>query len=323
MSRKKMTLWLSLLLIGTLLMTACAPRTGGGATAAAGGDQALLVDLPAIVIDFDADGQATLAGVPVADLNPGLATLDTMIGPDTIGLFTENNIQHLQLTTTPTGVEILVNGQAIPSLAWDGESLVGAQRLLGALGNEGLAVVEKILPQIANIGIGVTLRFPPSQGAELIPLTVTGEGSAAATAAQAQQAYLAQAGSPARINLPITYASDGSFSIGSLSAEQLTVLLGAPVESLTLTEDQIAQFAEAGISSFTLTTDSDGVQMTLNGEPLPHISWGDGKLAYGLGLALQTGLIGGGEGGDMGALVERLLPIIQTAEVNVQVTFPE
>lgn len=321
MSMKKLTLWLSLLLMGAMLMAGCAPRTGGSAVVAAEG-QELLVDLPAIVIDFDAEGQATLGGVPVADLNPGLASLDTMIGPDTIGMITENNIQHLQLSTTPTGVEILVNGQALPSLTWDGESLAGAQQLLSLLGNEGLAMVQSLLPQIANIGVGVVLRFPPSQGAEVIPLT--GDGSAAATAAEAQEAFLAQAGSPARINIPLIYASDGTFSIGALTADELTVLLGAPLESLTLTEEQITQYTEAGLKTFTLTTDSDGVRMSLNGNPLPTLNWGEGRLGYALTLLLQTGLIGGGgEDADMGALIDKLLPIIQTAEVNIQVTLPD
>ena len=101
----------------------------------------------------------------------------------------------------------------------DDKNLVGRHAATAArdgdelLGNDGLAMVQSLLPQIANIGIGVTLRFPPSQGADLLPLTVTGEGSAAATAAQAEEAYLAQAGSPAKINLPITYASDGTLAL--------------------------------------------------------------------------------------------------------------
>ena len=322
MGMRKLTLCLSLLLILTL--AACAPRTGGGATAAAGSEQALLVDLPAIVIDFDADGKATLGGVPVADLNPSLASLDTMIGPDTVAMFTENNIQHIQLSTTPTGLDILVNGQAIPSVGWDGESLAGAQQLLTLLGNDGLAMVQSLLPQIANIGIGVTLRFPPSQGADVIPLTGASESSTAAAATQAEKDFLAQAGSAAQINLPITYASDGTFSLGGLTADQVTVLLGAPLESLTLSADQIARAKELGVKTLTIATDSEGVHMTLNGTALPHISWGEGKLAYGLNLALQSGLLGsGGSSGDMSAVIEKLLPIIQTATVNIQITFPE
>lgn len=323
MLSNKMTLGFSFLLTAALALTACAPRSGSGATAAAGADQPLLVDLPAVVIDFDAEGKASLAGVPVAELNPSLAALDTAIGPDTVAMFTEDNIQHIQLSTTPTGVDILVNGQAIPSLAWDGESLANAQQLLAAMDDESMAMVQSLLPQIANVGIGVTLRFPPSQGAELIPATVTGEGSVAEAAAAAQEAYLAQAGSPARINIPITYASDGTFSVGNLTAEQLTVLAGAPIEGLTLTPDRIARYQGWGIRTFGVATDSDGIHLTLNGTPLPHISWGDGKLAYGLTLALQTGLVGSGDSGDLSALIEKLLPIIQTSEVNIQITFPE
>jgi hypothetical protein len=259
----------------------------------------------------------------VADLNPSLAALDTAIGPDTVAMFTEDNIQHLQISTTPAGIDILVNGQAIPSLAWDGESLATAQQLLTAMNDESLAMVQSLLPQIANVGIGVTMRFPPSQGAELIPLSVTGEGSAADAAAAAQEAYLDQAGSPARINVPITYAADGTFSVGNLTAEQLTVLAGAPIEGLTLTPDRIARYQGWGIKTFGVATDSDGVHLTLNGTPLPHISWGDGKLAYGLTLALQTGLVGSGDSGDLSALIEKLLPIIQTSEINILITFPE
>lgn len=320
-STKKVTIGLSCLMLVAILLAGCAPRTGGGATLAAAADgQDLLVDLPAIVIDLDATGKATLGGVPVTDLNPGLAALDTLISAETIGMFVENNIQHLQITTTPTGVDILVNGQAIPSVGWDGESLAGTQQLLGLLGNDGLAMLEGILPQIANVGVGVVLRFPLAQGAEALPLTST-EGSIAEAVTQAQEDFLAQAGSPARINIPITYASDGTFSIGDLTADELTVLVGAPIESLTLTAEQVTQYTEMGLQTLTLATDSDGVRMTLNGNPLPHISWGEGKLAYGLNLALQTGLVGAG--GDMGVLVERVLPIIQTAQVNIQITFPE
>jgi len=316
-----MTIGLSCLLLAAVLLAGCAPRTGGGETLAAATEgQDLLVDLPAIVIDLDATGKATLAGVPVTDLNPGLAALDTLIGPDTIGTFVENNIQHLQITTTPTGITILVNGQAIPSIGWDGESLAGTQQLLGLLGNDGLAMLEGILPQITNVGVGVVLRFPLAQGAEALPLTST-EGSIAEAVAQAQEEFLAQAGSPAIINIPITYASDGTFSIGDLTADELTLLVGAPIESLTLTAEQVAQYTEMGLQTLTLATDSEGVHGTLNGDPLPHISWGEGKLAYGLNLALQSGLIGAGS--DMGVLVERLLPIIQTAQVNIQITFPQ
>ncbi len=323
MPMRKLTLWLSCLMLGTILLAGCAPRTGSGTTAAAATeDQDLLVDLPAIVIDIDNAGKATLAGVPVAELSPGLAALDTLISPETLGMLTESNIQHVQITTAPTGLEILVNGQALPTVSWDGESLAGTQQLLGLLGNEGLAMVESILPQIANVGIGVVLRFPLAQGAEALPLVADAESSIASAVTQAQEEFLAQAGSPARINVPITYASDGTFSIGTLTADELTILVGAPIESLTLTAEQVAQYSEMGLQTLSLVTDSEGVHMTLNGSPLPDISWGEGKLAYALSLAMQAGLVGSGEGGDMGVLIERLLPIIQTAEVNVQVTFP-
>lgn len=307
-----------------LFVVGCAPRTGGGETAAAAADGGLVIDLPAIVVDFDESGQASIGGVPAADLGAAFgAPMDGLqLSAEQIQLLIDSNIQHVQVNNSNTGLNILVNGQPIPSISWDAESLANANQLLAMWDESELGPVTELLPLISNLGAGAVLRFPLAQGAEMIPAEVSGEESSAATAAVAEAEFLEQAGSPARINLPINYNEDGSFNIGDQSGEALSLALGLPLESLTLTEERLSMYQEMGMETFTVATDSSGIHMTLNGADLPFISWGDGRLAYGLEVAAQAGLLGEGNTDAMLELVQQLLPIIQTAEVTVNITFP-
>ncbi|MEZ4616893.1 MAG: hypothetical protein R2867_15505 [Caldilineaceae bacterium] len=316
--------WLLLLAIFALALTGCAARAGGGETAAAATDGGLVVDLPAIVIDFDQDGQATIGGAPVADLGAAFgAPIDIPLTAEQIQSFTESNIQHVQINNSASGLMILVNGQPIPSIAWDTDSLATTNEVLSMFGDS-MGTIADLLPLVSNLGAGVILNFPLAQGAEMIPMAVSGDASAASASAAANEAFLAQAGSAARINLPINYNADGTFNIGSLSAETLSLSLGLPLESLTLDQERIDRYVSMGMETFSLATDSEGIHMTLNGADLPHISWGDGKLAYGLQLAAQAGMLGdSGDNAAMMDLIQQLLPIIQTAEVTVNVTFPQ
>ncbi len=319
------TRWLLVIATMALIATGCASRAGGGATAANAADGDLVVDLPAIVIDFDDAGQASIGGVPAADLGAAFgAPLDGLtLSADQIQMITDSNIQHVLVNNTNTGLDILVNGQSIPSVSWDAESLGNVNQLLAAWDDSELGPIGELLPLISNLGTGAVLRFPLAQGAEMIPAEVSGEGSAANNATAAQEAYLDEAGSAARINIPINYNEDGSFAIGDVSAEALSLSLGLPLESLTLTEERLSRYQEMGMETFTLATNTDGIHMTLNGSDLPRVSWGDGKLAYGLELAAQMGLLG--DSGDNDALLElvqQLLPMIQTADVTIRVNFP-
>lgn len=307
-------LWPSLLLLVALFAVGCAPRAGGGETVAAAGDSELVIDLPALVIDFDADGNASVGGAPVADLNPALAAL--VLSADQVNTLTAAGVSQIELGTAATGVNILINGQPIPSLTWDEAAMTNLTTLLSNWPDDtALTPVTSFLPLLTDLGAGVTLRFP------------AGEAEAAsidtAAVAAAQEEYLATAGSPARINLPLNYNADGTFNIGSISGDAFTLATGLPLESLALSSERVQLYQSAGIETFTVQTDSEGIHLSLNGEPLPMVSWGEGRLAYALQLAMQAGLVGGeGDSAALTGLIAQLLPILQTAEVTVTVTFP-
>ena len=330
MHRQRLPFWSSLALIAMLILAGCAPRAGQGLTAQMADQSDLVVDLPAIVIDFNDAGEPSVGNVPVAQLAAtfGAAGLDQLkIDANTLGMLTKANIQHIQIDNQPTGLEILVNGQAIPSIGWDGETLSATPATLTLLGGAIPATLESVLPMITNLGIGAILRFPVTAGAEAIPTYITGEGSAAAKATAAQDAFMASVGTPPKINVPIFYDADGSFRIADLTEAEFTTLTGMPMTPLHMQPNVIADFQQKGVKDITLSTDADGVHLTINGSPLPYISWADGKLNHLLDLAGQMGLWDtladqGMNVGQITATVDQVLPMVMSTDFDIHLFFP-
>lgn len=236
------------------------------------------------------------------------------------------NIQHIQIDNTPEGLLILVNGQAIPSLAWDGEKLVATAEVLDTLGS-GVALLDRVLPLITNLGLGVILRFPIAQGEEALPM-VAPESEAAATARAAQEEFLAAVGTPPVVQLTLAYAEDGTWSVADMDQETLATLLPVSLDMLNLPPAVIEQVRNAGVQEVQLSTNVDGIFISINGKTLPYLTWADGRISHLLTLAQETGLLTSvlGDSPDMAgiiAAIESLLPAIQATEASLRVTFPQ
>jgi len=328
MQKRRVTLWLSLITIAVLVLAGCAPRAGGGETAKAATGQDLVVDLPAIVIDFNAQGEPSVGNVPIAQLAStfGAAGLDSAkIPPNVIEQLTNANIQHIQIDNQPSGLTILVNGEAIPSLAWDGKSLKEITATLSKFGPVSPAV-EKLLPLITNLGIGVIARFPVAQGKDAIPTYITGEASAAAKATTAQKAFMDSVGKAPKINIPVFYNADGSFRIADLSGAEFTTLTGMPL-NLQMSPAAIDNFKQKGISDIALATNANGIHLSINGNDLPYISWDNGKLNHLLDLAGQAGLWNtladrGLNPADVTAMLDKILPMVTTTDFSIHLIMP-
>jgi hypothetical protein len=324
---KRAAVIMSLLMAALVLLVGCAPRaTGGSLTATADEDQ-VVIDLPALVLDVQADGSLSLGG-------QSLAALGSQIGQDlsavsipagTVDLLVVGNIQHIQVDNTPDGLLILVNGQPVPSLAWDGEKLVATAEVLDTLG-AGVALLDKVLPLISNLGIGVIIRFPIAQGADALPLLAPTNELAEQSRA-AQQAFLAGVGTPPTIQLTVQYAADGTWTVADLNQAEWASLI-APLEGqLNLPPDTLAQLSALGIAEMGFATNSDGIFISINGKTLPYISWADGRVSQLLVLAQQTGLLSQvlPPGQDPTTIIEtvnQLLPAVQASNVSLRVRFP-
>lgn len=325
--QKRLTLWAALMIIAALVLSGCAPRTGAGSSAAMAMDDELVIDLPAIVIDFDTHGHASIGGVPAAEMGAmaGVDLSTLAMSADWVNYFSMTNIQHLQVNNSAGGLIVLVNGQPVPSLEWDENSLVATAGALGSLGIA-IPVLDKVLPLVQQLGIGAIMRFPVADGNDVIPFAVMGDGSAAEMAHAAQAEFLDAVGAPPKINLPIVYQSDGSYSVGDLSDAEWTALTGVPWNALRLDPTAISGLTGAGITSLAIETDQEGVHVSMNGNALPTVGWANGEVQHVLNLAGQMGIweafMPGVDMDDMMSTVESLLPVVQTTNANISVFLP-
>jgi hypothetical protein len=317
----------SLIMAVLVLLVGCAPRATSGQIAAAADESQIAVDLPALVLDVQSDGSMNVGGQPLTQLGGGLGAglAGFVIPADMVASMTSFNIQHIQIDNTPEGLLILVNGQAIPSLAWDGEKLVATAEVLDTLG-AGVALLDRVLPLLTNLGIGVIMRFPLAEGEEALPL-VAPDSEAAAAALAAQEEFLAMVGAPPVIHLTIAYAEDGTWSIAGMDQADWGSIIGVPLEMLNQTPETIAGISDAGITEIGLATNADGIFISINGKTLPYLTWADGRINHLISLAEETGLLAMavGDTADMAGLIdyiESVLPAVQATDVSVRITFP-
>jgi len=316
----------SLLMVVLVLLAGCAPRATSGQLAANADESQIVVDLPALVLDVQPDGSLNVGGQPLAQLGGGIAAglASVTIPADMVTNITTYNIQHIQIDNTPEGLLILVNGQPIPSLAWDGDKLVSTAEVLEDLGS-GVTLLDKVLPLITDVGIGVIFRFPLAEGEEALPMVST-DNTAAEAAMKAQQEFLDAVKVPPTFAVTITYAKDGTWSVAGLGQSDLSQL-PIPTDQLNLPTATLAQLSAAGISEIGLATNTDGIFISINGKTLPYITWADGRINHLISLAEETGLLSTMTNGssDVTAIidtVESLLPAVQASNVSVRVTFP-
>jgi hypothetical protein len=314
------------MLAAILILAGCAPRATAVDQAASTDPSQIVIDLPAIVLDVQRDGSVAIGEGPLSALDPVLGPRLAALSfpPALVDSLTAGNIQHIQIDNTAEGLVILVNGKAVPSLAWDGERLVSAASALSAIG-PGIAVLDKVLPLITNMGLGVILRMPVAEGEESIPFVAEDDGSAAASL-RAQEEFLATVGTPPTFQFTINFNADGTWSLGQLDQSALGPLASTLSPILNSLASYAATASALGIGDLGIATNTDGVFLSINGQDLPYLAWDEGKAGNLIKLAADAGLLEGVlPGQDVSSIVgmiEGLLPAIQASNVSVQLNFP-
>jgi len=166
MQTKRFTKILSLLVVVALLPIAgCAPRAGGGEAAEMDG---FAIDLPALVIDYDAEGNPSIGNRLLTEIANMFApgSMDSLVlPPEQIGMMTDGNIQHVQVSTRAHGLQLLVNGESVPSIEWGEDTLAETGVMVNEMGAD-IPLLDKLLPLLRHIGLGAIIRFPVAQGTE-------------------------------------------------------------------------------------------------------------------------------------------------------------
>ena len=316
------------LFIAMAILTACTPRAGAGEIAASATSDDLVLDLPTIIIDFDSEANATVAGLPLKTIAPDIANL-LPLSAEQIQQLTAQNIQHIQLNNRANGLMLLVNGLSIPSARWNADSLMAMQTTLDALGVDQLpATVADLLPLIQQVGVAVVARFPLQDGAQALPLTNEDPNLAATISQQARDQFLASVGRAPTVHIPVHYTEDGSWSVNGLTENEYLALLPAiPWNTLHLSRASIQALQSADISQMDIAINQEGLGVSVNGNRLPHIGWSEGELQNLIILVDQMGLLA--ENGitvtpaQMQLVQETLLPMIQASDINLDVRFPQ
>lgn len=157
--------------------TEIAPRDAGilpivdtEQTRASTGAKVLIAHLD---VALDADGQPTIAGSSMADLQAALlqagllVDLSTIkVDPATVSTLKAKGILLLQAETEPEGLYLHVNGRRLPRIAWDGERLKNALGLYRSLQPDSayLPLAELLLPYLPPSDIELRVNLPLDAG---------------------------------------------------------------------------------------------------------------------------------------------------------------
>lgn len=326
---KRRFILFALLVIALMALAGCGPRAGGGDAARAAAEGAVVVDLPAIYVDFNAEGVGSVGGMAVSQAGAliGQSLPDLTLGAEAVQTLSDYNIQHIQIINSDQGLIIYVNGARVPSLAWDEDVLNNLKDLLSSAG-PATGAVSGLLPLLGTFNTGVVLRFPVDPNEPLLPLVDPEAQQVAERARAAVEQFSASVVDPTVIQFVVDYAPDGTWTVEGRSAEDWASAIPFPWEDLNLDAETIAGAAAAGIKTFGITTDEEGIQFALNGNRMPTITWGNGEISNILRLLKSSGALdqmtdGNTQVAGLLDLVEQLMPTVQSADVSVQVNFPQ
>jgi len=343
MQQRRLALLLTALLIFTLVLSACGPRPEQGALAQSATSDELVIDLPAIIVDYDDQGTASISGSGLKELGALLGQDLSMLdrSPEVIQALQKAGVQHVLANITPTGLQVYANGESLLSLAWTPEQVTNLGELLKSLDNPSLAQAADLLPVLANTSLGIQMNFPKAEGAEDLPLVsdkavdskaILAEAKAAAPAAltallpdnMKNMAPLLGgllAGLPP---LTVTFDANGAGTLQGLAPFLLSQI---PAGAIQLPADLLKTIQGYGIKALTIKNSAEGLNLTVNGKAMPTLKWDKGEMSNLGKLGLDAGVLKALANLDDDALgtVKQIVgaaPILQTAKLDVTINFP-
>jgi hypothetical protein len=341
MQHRRLALLLTALLIFTLVLSACGPRPQQGELAQSATDNTLVVDLPAVYIDYDESGEATISGASIAALGAllgqDLSSLNRT--PEAIQQLTDAGVQNMFVNLTPAGVNMYANGNPMLSLAWTPESLASLGNVLGAMPDPTMQQVQDVVPLLSNMSLGVVMRFP-HEGEDL-PLVAEVEADpqgilaeATRNAPAALQAVLPEnmqgmagllggllAGLP-----PLTITFDAS-GAGTLTGLAPFIASQIPAGAIAMPADQLAQLQDLGITQLQVKNSPEGLDIAVNGEALPSLRWDRNEMQTMRDIGIAAGGLKAVANLDDATLdtlkgVFDAMPILQAAKLDVTINIP-
>lgn len=298
----------SLLLVAALLLAGCGPAVPTAANETTDSGQRFLLSLPRLEIEVDSQGNPTVGGVAISDIGGllGAQLPEFTINPYYVSWMTNTDVQHIELVHGADGIYLYVNGQPMPYLGWNSESLANVGQVAGMFNVPFAQLIGTLVPVLERTGLDVVLRFPTQTGAapialrdpNVVPEPPARDGDVASIVTRAD----------------VVFDERGIPSIAGISGQDLANI-GIPVPALApATMDTIKQY---GIKDFRITTADQGVNLTVNGMPLPRVVWSNAFLNNAAGLYAQMN-----PDSPYIELAKLFLPELNNVDVDLVLKFP-
>ena len=126
-------------------------------------------------VKYDDQGVPSIMGISARDIAAltGNNQLALAMSPEVIQRAQDSNIQSLQVSTTPAGLEVYINGVATPKIVWD-QGMLGNAIDLWAQLNPAAAgyapMIKQLAPFLTNTSLSILLHFPTAEGVAVIPV---------------------------------------------------------------------------------------------------------------------------------------------------------
>lgn len=299
-----------LTVIAALLLSACGAATVPTTDETTDSGQRFLISLPRLVVDVDENGQASVNGLSIEAVNaiiPGAPLPDLAVNPFYVDWMTNTNIQHLEFVSTDNGVFIFANGEPLPFLAWDGNSLTNLGTVAGIANLPYGNLISRLVPIVQRTGLNIVLRFPTQPGATEIPLRDPN------VAPESMQPVTEEVAPSLVTRIDVNYDESGVPTIAGISSRDLAEAgVFLPIE---LTPQTLEQLQSNNVKELRFISGPNGVFITVNGESLPQISWNSALLTNSADLYAQMN-----PDSPYIALAKLLLPELSNLDIDLRVT---
>ena len=264
-------------------------------------------NLPSIPLDVAADGSTSVLGFPV-NPNPLPASL--------VQQLQGANVQRAEVRVGADGVYIFSNGEDLPFLDWNDESVDTVQRLIETqpvrelLREEGVTEdqVNLALPWLRRIGLGAALNVSPAEGETLAVDSWDGR------VLQPGTVEPAEGESAIAINSLAFDPESGEASFGSIPLSQIDPSLGS---TLTLDENTRGLISALNAESLQVGTGPNGINLALGEQPLPGIAYDAESLQRALALVPALGLVDP----SLNETLQQFGPQLATTQLDLGVSF--
>jgi hypothetical protein len=189
---------------------------------------------------FDSEGNLDVERIPAAFLEQQLGIALPSLDANTLSVLQSLDVQSMQISITPSGIDLTMDDRPLPGLAYTSETLERLGQYATAFVSDPAMqeTVNRAITLLSSAQIDVAVSF-------------TGEP-------------VAETQLP---TLPVAVQPDGSVEV-----------FGLPVAQQAIPANTIQSLQRADVQQLSVDIGADGMVMAANGQALPTISWTDESL---------------------------------------------